>query len=141
MLTSPRSISAHQKFLPHSLLLCALKPFRLKVSSVANAAIQFRRGSCSTRSCSMRVHCSTYQELASDSLWLTAHMLHIFVRPSGACAGHTLFCSIGTGVKQPESEAALYLRTNTKMKNKRAVTALTVRIVAVVKVSCALTCC
>jgi len=141
VLRSKRSISALQKFLPQSVLLCALKPFRLTISSVAIAAIPFRRGSYSTLSCSMRVHCSAYQELASGSLRLTAHMFHIFVRPSGVCAGHTVFCSIGTGVEQLDSEAAVHLQPSPKMTDKPAVTALTVRIAAVVGGSCALTCC
>jgi len=62
-------------------------------------------------------------------------MLHIFVRPSGVCAGHTVFCSIGTGVKEPEREAAHH-RHSPKMKDKPAVTAVTVHYAVVVTDIC-----
>jgi len=88
----------------------------------------------------MRVHCSIYQELDSGSPRLTAHMLHIFVRPSRVCADHTVFCSKDTVVKKPECEAVL-LRPSAKMKDKPAVTAVTVRIAAVVRDGCAITFC
>jgi hypothetical protein len=122
-----------RKSFPHSVLLFALKPFHLTISSVAIAAIPFRLGSGSAPSCSMRVRCSSYQELAIGSLRLTAYRLRIFIRRSGVCAGHTVFCSIGTGVNQPEREDAFHLRPSAKMKDKPAVPVLTVHIAAVVR--------
>jgi hypothetical protein len=56
------------KCLPHFVLLSTLRPFHLTTSSMAIAAIPFLRESSSTPSCSMLVHCSSYQELASGSL-------------------------------------------------------------------------
>ena len=88
-----------RKCLPHSVLLSALKPFHLTARSVAIAAIPFLRESSSTHSCSMPVHCSSYQELASGSPRLTAYRLKIFVRPCSVYADHTIFCLIVTGSK------------------------------------------
>jgi len=42
---------------------------------------------------------STLQFVSGTGQRLTAYRLHIFVRPSGICAGHIVFCSIGTGSK------------------------------------------
>ena len=88
----------------------------------------------------MIVHCSTYKELASDSLQLTYHRLSFFVRTSCVCADHTVFCSIGTGVKQPEREFALHVLPSAKVKDKPAAIDFTVRIVSVVRENCALKC-
>ena len=55
-----------RKFLPHSILLSVLRSSHLTASSVAIAAIPFHCESRSTRSCSMGIHCSSYQELASS---------------------------------------------------------------------------
>ena len=50
-------------FLPHPQRLYAICPFHLNAGSVAIAAIPFLREAISTRSCSMPVHCSPYQEV------------------------------------------------------------------------------
>ena len=76
-----------RKFLPHSVLLSTLRPFHLKTSSVAIGVLLFLRESISTRSCSVGVHCSSYQELASGSQRLFANRLRIFVnRPASVQA-------------------------------------------------------
>ena len=118
-----------RKCLPHSVLLSTFRPFHLTASSVAISAILFLRESSSTCSCSMLVHCSSYQELASGSL--PTGCTSLSDRPASVQATQSSVQQV-QGVKWPEHEASHHQRPSPKM-DKLAVPALTVRIAAVVR--------